>query len=65
MSETVTITALGHSGDGVAEAGGERLYVPLTLPGEVVEIERDLRRIEDGQLLRFRPEDHLPKQIGI
>lgn len=32
---------------------------------EVAEIERDLRRIEDGQLLRFCPEDHLPKQIGI
>ncbi|MES0157847.1 hypothetical protein NKJ81_30575 [Mesorhizobium sp. M0018] len=29
-----------------------------------LEIERDLRRIEDGQLLRFCPEDHLPKQIG-
>jgi 23S rRNA (uracil1939-C5)-methyltransferase len=41
VPETVTITALGHSGDGIAEIAGERIYVPLTLPGEVVEIERD------------------------
>lgn len=41
MAETVTITALGHSGDGVAEIEGTRVFVPLTLPGEEVEIERD------------------------
>jgi 23S rRNA (uracil1939-C5)-methyltransferase len=41
VAETVTISALGHSGDGIAEADGARLFVPLTLPGETVEIERD------------------------
>jgi 23S rRNA (uracil1939-C5)-methyltransferase len=40
VSETVTITSLGHSGDGVAEGGGTRVFVPYTLPGETVEIER-------------------------
>ena len=39
MAETVAITALGHGGDGVAESGG-RVFVPYTLPGETVEIER-------------------------
>jgi hypothetical protein len=33
--------------------------------GEAADIEHDLCRIEDGQLLRFCPKDHLPKQIGI
>jgi 23S rRNA (uracil1939-C5)-methyltransferase len=37
----VTITALGHGGDGIAAAAdGARLYVPYTLPGETVAIER-------------------------
>jgi len=40
VAETVTISALGHGGDGIAEVAGECLFVPFTLPGEVVEIER-------------------------
>lgn len=40
MAETVEIIELGHGGDGIAEATGGRVYVPLTLPGETVEIER-------------------------
>ena len=34
----VTITALGQRGEGIAEIGGQRVYVPFTLPGEDVEI---------------------------
>jgi 23S rRNA (uracil1939-C5)-methyltransferase len=49
VAETVTIDMLGHSGDGIAEIGGARLFVPYTLPGETVEIERDGER---GRLLR-------------
>ena len=49
MAETVTIDRLGHSGDGVAETPEGRVFVPLTLPGETVEIERDGER---GRLLR-------------
>jgi 23S rRNA (uracil1939-C5)-methyltransferase len=30
----VTIESLGTAGDGIARHGGERLFVPLTLPGE-------------------------------
>jgi 23S rRNA (uracil1939-C5)-methyltransferase len=40
MAETVAITGLGHTGDGVAETEGGRLFVPYTLPGETVTIER-------------------------
>lgn len=36
---TVTITALGRRGEGIAEAGGKRVFVPFTLPGERVEID--------------------------
>jgi 23S rRNA (uracil1939-C5)-methyltransferase len=40
VTETVTIVALGHGGDGIAETGDGRVFVPYTLPGETVEIER-------------------------
>jgi 23S rRNA (uracil1939-C5)-methyltransferase len=40
VAETVSIVALGHGGDGIAETGKGRLYVPFTLPGETAEIER-------------------------
>jgi 23S rRNA (uracil1939-C5)-methyltransferase len=44
VAETVTIVELGHGGDGIAETDGGRLFVPYTLPGEEVEIERDGER---------------------
>ena len=34
---TLTITALGQRGEGIAEVDGKRVFVPLTLPGEAVE----------------------------
>jgi 23S rRNA (uracil1939-C5)-methyltransferase len=46
VAETVTITALGHGGDGIAETNSRRVYVPYTLPGETVEIARDGERAE-------------------
>ncbi|HEY5082371.1 MAG TPA: TRAM domain-containing protein [Bauldia sp.] len=49
MAETVTIAALGHSGDGIAETADGLVFVPYTLPGETVEIERDGER---GRLVR-------------
>jgi len=49
VAETVTIDALGHAGDGIVSAG-RRLFVPFTLPGETVEIERQGER---GRLLRI------------
>jgi len=40
----VTISGLGQRGEGVAEIGGQRVYVPFTLPGEVAEIEAEGER---------------------
>ena len=37
--ETLTIASLGHRGDGCAETADGPLYVPFTLPGEVVEVQ--------------------------
>lgn len=50
MAEIVTIGELGHSGDGIATTADGPLYVPLTLPGEEVEIERAGNR---GRLVRI------------
>ena len=41
MTITTTITSLGHKGEGVAEIEGRKVFVPLTLPGDTVEIEAD------------------------
>ena len=44
MSVTLDILEVGVRGDGVAEQGGRRYFVPLSLPGETVEAEpRDER----------------------
>jgi len=40
----VTIDSIGQHGDGIAEIGGERVFVPFTLPGERVEIAREGER---------------------
>jgi 23S rRNA (uracil1939-C5)-methyltransferase len=40
MAETVTVTALGHRGDGIAKGPEGPVYVPFALPGETVLIER-------------------------
>ena len=56
MTETVTIAALGHSGDGIAETPTGRVYVPLTLPGETVEIERDGGRARLARIVAASPE---------
>ena len=49
MTITATITSLGHKGEGIADVEGRKLFVPLALPGEVVEIEAEGER---GTLLR-------------
>lgn len=51
---------LGHGGDGIAEIDGARVFVPFTLPGEVVEIERRgeraaLTRILEASADRIQP----------
>ncbi|HWJ75312.1 MAG TPA: class I SAM-dependent RNA methyltransferase [Kaistia sp.] len=39
MAERLSITALGHEGDGVAERKDAKIFVPFTLPGETVDAE--------------------------
>ncbi|MBU1307811.1 MAG: RNA methyltransferase [Alphaproteobacteria bacterium] len=41
MTITTTITSLGHKGEGIAEIEGRKVFVPLVLAGERVEIEAD------------------------
>jgi 23S rRNA (uracil1939-C5)-methyltransferase len=50
VAETVTIGALGAGGDGIAETAAGRVFVPFTLAGETVEIERRGNR---GRLTRI------------
>lgn len=40
MTEQLTITGLGHRGDGMAPSPDGPIYVPYTLPGETVTVER-------------------------
>ena len=44
MAQTITMTAMGAKGDGIAEIDGVRLHIPYALPGESVEVERDFDR---------------------
>lgn len=38
FTREVTVQALGGAGDGVAESGGERYYIPFSVPGDRIEI---------------------------
>ncbi|KQX38703.1 hypothetical protein ASD04_08595 [Devosia sp. Root436] len=44
MTITATISSLGHKGEGVVEIDGRKLFVPLALPGEMVEIDAEGER---------------------
>ncbi|MEQ1889223.1 MAG: TRAM domain-containing protein [Alphaproteobacteria bacterium] len=52
ISET-EITGLGHSGDGVAEIDGRRVYVPYTAPGDRVEIKTAPDESDRAELRRI------------
>lgn len=45
----VTITAVGARGDGLADHGGVRLYVPFTIAGERVRVRADLGAAKGGK----------------
>jgi 23S rRNA (uracil1939-C5)-methyltransferase len=60
VTETVTIAGVGHSGDGIAETPTGRVFVPLTLPGEIVEIDRDGGRARLARLVEPSPERVTP-----
>jgi len=63
VTEHLTISRLGHRGDGIADTPHGPLYVPYTLPGETVEVEafpghpdrRHLLRVERASAERIAP----------
>ena len=60
MAEIVTIESLGHRGDGIARGPDGPLYVPFTLPGERVRVERDGERARIVEILEPSPERVAP-----
>jgi 23S rRNA (uracil1939-C5)-methyltransferase len=52
LTERLLITRLAHRGDGVADTPAGPLFVPYTLPGEAVEVERVAGHPDRRHLLR-------------
>jgi len=52
MVERLTITGIGRRGDGVVQSPAGPIYVPATLPGEVVEVEPFLGPADRRHLIR-------------
>lgn len=64
MTEQLTITAIGHRGDGVAETPAGPVYVPYALPGEIVTVEKIPGHPDRRQLLHVdRPSHERAKPI--
>lgn len=63
MSERLSISHVGHFGDGIADTANGPLYVPFALPGETVDVEpvsghsdrRHLIRVETPSAERIEP----------
>jgi len=63
LVERLTIAQLGARGDGVAQSDAGPIYVPYTLPGEIVEVDpwsghpdrRNLLRVETAAAERIAP----------
>lgn len=56
MSERLTVSHVGHRGDGVA---GDR-FVPLSLPGEVVEVAGEGERVLPSRIVEASPDRVTP-----
>ncbi|MDE2601800.1 MAG: class I SAM-dependent RNA methyltransferase [Bradyrhizobium sp.] len=61
MAERLVIDHVGHRGDGVCITGSESVFVPYTLGGETVEVERDNGHPDRRQLMRV--EQPSPERI--
>src|SRR5689334_18528767 len=63
VTERLSVSALGRRGDGVADGADGAIYIPFTLPGELVEVDgwpghpdrRHLLRIERASSERIVP----------
>src|ERR1700712_5393177 len=58
MTEQLTIARLGHRGDGVADTNPGPVFVPYTLPGEVVTVDRVEGHHDRRHLLRVDTPSH-------
>eukprot|EP01037_Dinobryon_pediforme_P020891 gene20891-21622_t len=58
--DVVTVDHIGHKGDGVADTPDGPLYVPLSLPGEVVRVVRDGDRATIVEILTASPDRVTP-----
>lgn len=67
MSEPLVISEVGHAGDGIADTPSGRVFVPFTLAGETVTIERDDERGTLLSVLSPSPERTAPvcRHFGI
>ncbi len=60
MNDTVTISRLGHQGDGIGDINGKAVFVPFSLPGEVVTLaggnaRKDIKALEVVSPERVQP----------
>ena len=51
MTERLTIASLAHRGDGIVDTPAGAIYVPYTLPGEIVTVEPALGQPDRRNLL--------------
>lgn len=51
MTQTLTITRMGHQGDGIADTPNGAVFVPGALPGEVVSAVIENGRVESFEIL--------------
>lgn len=58
MTERLSIVRLGHRGDGVADTPDGAVYVPYTLPGETVTVERVAGHPDRRHLLHVEKPSH-------
>ncbi|MGI4819509.1 MAG: class I SAM-dependent RNA methyltransferase [Janthinobacterium lividum] len=56
MTQTLTITRMGHQGDGIADSPNGAIFVPGALPGEVVRAEIKDGRVESFELVEASPD---------
>ncbi len=56
MTQTLTITRVGHQGDGLADTPNGMVFVPGALPGEVVRAVVENGRAETFQLVEASPD---------
>src|SRR5690606_33945704 len=56
MTQTTTISSLGHKGEGIAHIEDKRVFVPFALPGETVSLTFEGERGTLSEVLKPSPE---------